>query len=279
MWIRIIAGGSMAMCGALFVGLLMFGTELPSYLANAAGSVRSDLKESIPLEFELQRARDMLDDLMPEIHSKIQRVAQAEVEIKSLTNQIRRNELRLGHRAHKLQSMRKALEARLQSIDFVGDERQRQLQRLSVAFDQYKESEALLASQRGLLDARADSLRAARDALEDYRSQKALIEQKIQSLTTRHQLVQAQSELKSMSKNSNDLTRIDELLTDVEVRIDIASRILDYETDLLPSDATACLDEKDLLADVDQYLKSRIGTLKSEMIEVTSDDGSVRVID
>ena len=82
-----------------------------------------------------------------------------------------------------------------------------------------------------------------------------------------------------MSKNSNDLTRIDELLTDVEVRIDIASRILDYETDLLPSDATACLDEKDLLADVDQYLKSRIGTLKSEMIEVTSDDGSVRVID
>jgi hypothetical protein len=73
---------------------------------------------------------------------------------------------------------------------------------------------------------------------------------------------------------------IDELLNEVEMRIEIASRILDHETELLPIDTAGSLDEADLLAEVDRYLGKPIASSDSEAVQIaTFEDEFERVID
>ena len=73
--------------GALGLGLaggLLFGRDAVSYVRSTAKSLRTAVKDSVPIEFELKRASDLLDDIIPEMHANIRLIAQEEVEVAAL---------------------------------------------------------------------------------------------------------------------------------------------------------------------------------------------------
>ena len=73
----------------VFLGLL-FGRDGLSHLKTSVGWVRQSVHDSVPVEFEISRARQMIKDLDPEIHRNMHLIAKEEVEVKHLRNNCKR---------------------------------------------------------------------------------------------------------------------------------------------------------------------------------------------
>jgi exopolyphosphatase/guanosine-5'-triphosphate,3'-diphosphate pyrophosphatase len=71
------------------LGLLLFGRSAASYFSTACGWVTDSVKNSVPLDFEIDRARRMVKDLMPDIRKNMHVIAKEEVEIDRLERQIK----------------------------------------------------------------------------------------------------------------------------------------------------------------------------------------------
>ncbi|MHC4230725.1 MAG: signal peptide-containing protein, partial [Planctomycetota bacterium] len=67
--------------GLSVAGSLLFGKDVVSYVRSSAKSVRTVVKDSVPIEFELRRARDLVEDIIPEMHANVRLIAQEEVEV------------------------------------------------------------------------------------------------------------------------------------------------------------------------------------------------------
>ena len=69
-------------------------------------------------------------------------------------------------------------------------------------------------------------------------------------------------------------------LGEIEKQIEISDRMLDHEFEMLPVDTIPCLDEAELMAEVDRYLESPIGSSESEAVKLTASEDEVeRVIE
>ena len=56
------------------IGGFLFGPELFSYVRSSAKMTQDKVKNAVPIDFELQRAQCLLDEIMPEIHANIQMI-------------------------------------------------------------------------------------------------------------------------------------------------------------------------------------------------------------
>ena len=77
--------------GVSLVGGMLFGKDVVSYVRSSAKSVQTVVKDSVPIEFELRRARDLLDEIIPEMHANVRLIAQEEVEVAALNVDIAKN--------------------------------------------------------------------------------------------------------------------------------------------------------------------------------------------
>ncbi|MCC6510419.1 MAG: hypothetical protein IT423_15055, partial [Pirellulaceae bacterium] len=60
------------------VGLAMWGTSGASYIRTAWHSASESVRQNVPIEFEIERARQMIKDLKPEIEANLRIVAREE---------------------------------------------------------------------------------------------------------------------------------------------------------------------------------------------------------
>jgi hypothetical protein len=249
---------SALLAGLVVLGVLLFGTDLPSYLTSSTRQVRSAVKESVPIDFELQRARDLLDAMLPEIRTKVRLIAHEEVEVAALKQEIARDEKSLLAQSQRLRRLRTSLEQPQVSYAVAGRDVSHPvaLERLGQQFEQYKEGQNLLASKQELLQIRERSLSAALESLEKVRSQKALLEQKIDSLAAQHRLLKARSADTVLDLDPGQLARADRLLDQLQKRLDVATRVLQHELQLMPEQETVIMDPDELLSEVDRYLNS-----------------------
>src|SRR3954467_7350047 len=81
---------------AVGLSLLFFGRDAWSYVATSAGWVKSSVRDSVPVEFEIQRARDLVKNLVPDIQRNMHLIAKEEVEVERLGKQISETENRLA---------------------------------------------------------------------------------------------------------------------------------------------------------------------------------------
>src|SRR3954470_12526205 len=70
------------------LSMLFFGWDAASYLSTSFGWVKDSVKSQVPVEFEIERARRMVKDLVPDIRKNMHVIAQEEVEIERLDKQI-----------------------------------------------------------------------------------------------------------------------------------------------------------------------------------------------
>ena len=54
---KLIKLGMLSVAGVVLVGGIVFGREMCSYVSSSARSVRHAVKDAVPVEFELRRAR------------------------------------------------------------------------------------------------------------------------------------------------------------------------------------------------------------------------------
>src|SRR3954453_21229336 len=83
----VIGIGSLGLLSVLF-----FGRDAASYVRTSFGWVKDSVKSSVPVEFEIDRARRMVKNLVPDIRKNMHVIAQEEVEIERLDKEIARTD-------------------------------------------------------------------------------------------------------------------------------------------------------------------------------------------
>ena len=245
--------------GVSVVGGLLFGKDVASYVRSSAKSVRTVVKDSVPIEFELRRARDLLDEIIPEMHANIRLIAQEEVEVAGLNVDIANSEKSTEEEKVRVAKLRDALAKPQARYCFGGQEFPRSYVKEDLAnrFERFKESELNLASQKRLLAARENSLYAAMQLLERTRSRKRTLEDQIESLASQHRLVKAAAVGSHIQVDNSKLAQTEKLITQIRKRLDIAERVLAHESKFVQAIPVDAVVEADLLTQVDEYFQDK----------------------
>ncbi len=266
-WVKL---GVMGTVGFGLLGGLLFGKDVVSYVKSSARGVRTAVKESVPVEFELRRARDMLEDIIPEMHANIRLIAQEEVEVAALKGEIGKAGEALQDEQTRIKTLRIALEQPQAKYHFAGRnyDRYEVKEDLATRFERYKENELVLASKVRLLDSREKSLNAAMQLLEKTRSQKRILENRIEALASQYRLVKAASVGSQIQVDNGKLARTQKLITEIQKRLDVAERVLAHESKFIESIPVDTVVESDLVAQVDEYFESREDEASDENLGV-----------
>jgi len=245
--------------GVTLLGGLLFGKDVVSYVKSSAKSVQTAVKDSVPIEFELRRARDLLEDIIPEMHANIRLIAQEEVEVAALKADIAKSEENIEEEKARISKLRNALEVQQAQYYFAGKEYPRSYVKEDLAnrFERFKESEVVLASKRRLLTTRENSLHSAMNLLEQTRSRKRLLEDKIESLASQYRLVKAASIGSNIQVDSSKLAQTEKLINQIKKRLDVAERVLAHESQFVQAIPVDTVVEADLLTQVDEYFQDR----------------------
>ncbi len=214
--------------------LFGYGREGMSYLSTASRMMGNKVRANVPLEFELERARTMIGGLIPDVRENMMVIAQEEVGIDSLRQELSRVEGELGTQREEIVRLRANLagkdkDLRLASRSATRAEVKDELTR---RFAHYQVAEATAASHKQLLLARETSLNAARTKLKHMLNAKRDLELQVANLQARLKTKQSQTLAGSIEVNDSQVARCQGLLNDVRVRLEVADRLLTSNGDL-----------------------------------------------
>ncbi|MHC4116611.1 MAG: signal peptide-containing protein [Planctomycetota bacterium] len=251
--------GVLVVVGVSIVGGVLFGRDVASYVRSSAKSVRTVVKDSVPIEFELRRARDLLDEIIPEMHANVRLIAQEEVEVAALNVEIAENVESIEEEKVRIAKLRDALARPQARYTFAGQEFPRSYVKADLAnrFERFKESEVHLAGKRRLLENRQNSLHAAMLLLEKTRSRKRALEDQIESLASQHRLVKAAAVGSHIHVDNSKLAQTEKLIAQIKKRLDVAERVLAHESQFVQAIPVDAVEETDLLTQVDDYFNER----------------------
>ena len=254
----IIKGIKLAAAGAAGIGLLgavIFGRDVASYVRCSAKSVQTAVKDSVPIEFELQRARDLVEGIIPELRANIRLIAEEEVEIAALKKDIDTSGQRLAQAKMQIGSLRDKLEVQQVAYTVNGRSYSREhvARQLAQQFDHYKESQVIVASKQKLLETRERSLDAAVQMLDRTRARKRQLEQQIEGLVAQHRLLKAEAVGSQVQIDGSKLAKAERLITQITKRLNVAERVLEHEFDFIPLLDEGSISETDLIDEVDEY--------------------------
>jgi hypothetical protein len=255
-------------------GWLVLGANFSSYMRTSARSVQESVKESVPVEFELRRARDLIEAILPELQSQVRIIAQEEVAISALEKDIHHDVARLESEKTTLARLRNAMD--VQQVSYRLGHRQLSRDQLTAQlhqrFERFKQGEVTVGSKERLLDKRRESLQAALAMLDQTRHRKAELEQKVEALAAENRLVKASQIESGYRIDGSMLSEADHLLSQIETRLDVAGRVLSHQFDIYDDHADDeifldVVDEQHLLSEIDSYLDVDASNQEGETLE------------
>src|SRR5687767_4569562 len=96
---------------ALAYAVLGLGRDGWSYLSTATRMVSQTVRSAVPLEFEMERARTMIDDLIPDVRQNMLVIAQEEVGVQHLQRDVERVHSELTKQREEMLRMRKDIDS------------------------------------------------------------------------------------------------------------------------------------------------------------------------
>ncbi len=217
------------------VGGLVFGTDAYSYLSTSAKKVRTEVKSNVPLEFEIERARNMVAELIPDIQKNMHVIAQEEVEVEELRDQIARSAKNLNTEKQKLLTLCSDTGNSQGKFHYAGRKAsEREVNgEISRRFERFRTAEATVMAKKQMLDARERSLSAAREKIEGMFSAKRDLEVEVQNLDARLKMLQAAQTTSQFNFDDSQLSRCKKTMLELRKRLDVAERILDQDGKLV----------------------------------------------
>ncbi len=227
-WIKRLVIGSVVL-GVIGAGVVWTGTS--SYVRSSGRMLKTAVKDAIPFEFEIQRARDLLDDIVPELRANLRLVAAEEVEVATLGKDIERQKADLEVERRKVKKLRNALNLqhvtyRFRGMDF---DREELVSELARRFDQLRTTEKLIDGRLDLLKNRERSLDAAIRKLEKTRLGRVQLESEIEALEGQFLLTQAQATESEFRLDDSKLAQTRRVIVELKKRLQISQRVLPRE--------------------------------------------------
>jgi len=213
--------------GALY---LVFGTSAPSYLRTGFHKFRHNVKSGVPVQFEIDRAREEIANLEPAIRNNIETLARAEVEVEHLDREI--VTVRDNLAAEKKQIL--ALRDRLKTGDFrlaghvayTADDARAEL---THRWDLYRNVNKILEEKESTLKAKQKAVVAARKQLETMDAQKKALLTKLAGIEAHLQMIEATKASNEFDFDDSALSRAKASVADLEKRLEVMERTAELE--------------------------------------------------
>jgi phage shock protein A len=220
--------------GLAVLGTFFFGRTAVSYISTGWAHITDSVEQSVPVEFQIDRARKMVKDLMPDIQRNMHVIAKEEVEVDQLERQIADTEQRLGKDRTDL--LRLKADASSNQSHFVYAGRTYTIDQvkmdLSNRFERFKTADATLASLKQMHEAREKSLDAAREKLEGMEAAKRQLEVDVENLEARNKMVEVAQTTSNYQFDDSQLGRVKELVGDLRTRLQVAEKMVNAESDM-----------------------------------------------
>lgn len=204
------------------VGLLSTGAM--SYVRTGYNTASAAVKESVPIDWEIKRARDMIKSLKPEIDKSRALVAREEVKVARLAKEVQAKEEMLVQSQKDILRLKGDLEGTT-STRFVYAGRTYTAQQvrddLESRFDQFKVAEETTHKLAQVLLAREKNLDAARRKLDGMQSAKRQLEVEIENLQARLTMVEVAQTNNPVDLDDSHLSQTRDLLDQLAIRIEM----------------------------------------------------------
>ncbi len=234
-------------------GFLLFGNHLGSYVGTAVHEARRGVSDAIPIEFELERARDLIEAIEPELHEARREVAQAEVDLQNVRNEVERLEVDVELGSRKLRNVSASLASAGGAVQLTSLDRRRVEFDLERTFDAFRNQEALLSGKRALIERQERAVEAARQRLDAVRVEKTRLEDLVATLTTqKRQLDALAASSRTIELDDSALGRARDVLSDIQTRLDVTQRMLEDEV-YVGVDPMTELSGRDILSEIEAH--------------------------
>ncbi|MBC8874689.1 MAG: hypothetical protein H8E44_35075 [Planctomycetes bacterium] len=223
----LIAGG-----GLLALLLLLFSSRsMWSYVSTGVDKAGVALKDKVPVEFELDRARNMIKGLEPEITKHKRDIAREEIALSKLEERLGQDEAKLTEKWSVIQHLRDDLangESNYvyKNVSYTAEQVETDL---SGKFDRYTTSESTVDQNRQVLEIRRKALSSAQDKLQALTAAKLKLEVEVENLEARLKMVEVAKATSELNIDDSQLSKTRELLADIEARIEVDAQLVNAD--------------------------------------------------
>jgi peptidoglycan hydrolase CwlO-like protein len=259
--IKKIAIGSAA---TLVVGTFLFGRDVFSYISTGAGMIRDTVRSEVPIDVEIEHARDQVDDLLPKIRTSMHEIAKWQVEVNHLEETIARRESELEDQEEAILALSSALESGDTRLVVAGHTYTASVveRDLRERFNRFQVAEDALEQDRQTLAARQETLRTQRETLDEMLSQRQTLQVELDRLEARMHTIEARQSISDLNIDNSHLARCKSLISEIDAKLDVEEELLDAEANfagLIPVETEVEL-ESDIVDDVAEYFGQRDAT-------------------
>lgn len=237
--------GTIGVIALLLVGVYFWG-DVWSYGSTALGQLGGSIKESVPLDFELQRARDMVQGLRPEIAKNLHAIAKEEVRVAQLEERVEQLRDQQDGAEKTLLRLKADLADGEEVYYYAGRQFTADQVRGDLAnrFERFKTNQATLDKLEQVLAARQSGLEAARAKLDQMVAAKRQLEVDIENLEARAKMVEVAQTASDFHFDNSHLSRTKELISDLQTRLEVAEKMVnsDFLAETIPVDEPAVRD-------------------------------------
>ena len=225
---------------ALALGTLVLGTSWFSYVRTAKNEVASAVEQAISIEFQLKRAKDMLEnELEPEIRKMKHAVAESQVAVEHLQTKLDEKQETVTQRRAEIMTRNDQLKSKKTTflVNDVSYTKSELEEDLGKRFDRFKTLEQTFKSEAKVLEAKRQAVVANEDKVEKLLGAREELRLQIEELEARVSAVKATETVAESEFDDSKLSNIKELLDSLDAKVDVRERELSLEgkeTDLIP---------------------------------------------
>ena len=224
----------LATAGTLLLGLC-FGRNAMSYVKTTVNKVSETVKNNVSIGYEIDRARQMIKDLIPEIRHNMQLIAKEEIQVQQFEKRVDQADKTLSRDREEILRMKESLDqnpgAKTLAFGKISYSRDRINKDLANRFKHYKTADETSFNLGKVLDARQRTLVAARQKLNGMLAAKQQLEVDVENLGARLKMVEVAQTTSEFDFDDSHLARTKELISDIHTRIEVSARLLDVQTD------------------------------------------------
>ena len=225
---------------ALFVGAavlllvsLFAGRGVISYATTAFDKGVDTVKSSVPVKFEIERARRMLKDLAPEIERNMHLIAREEVEVAKLERELVRNEKQVATSREEILRLKGDLESGDSQFVYAGRSYSAAEVKRDLAnrFEHFKTVEATSEQLEQVLRARENGLTAARDKLKNMLAARQQLAVDIENLEARLKMIEVAQTTSEFNFDDSKLAQTRELVEEIGTRLDVTEKLMNHNVE------------------------------------------------
>jgi chromosome segregation ATPase len=232
---------------------LLFGTSARYYAHTAYHQVRDSARKNVPVQYDIDKARQQVAELEPAIHNNIEQIARAEVEIEYLEREIATTQSNLESQGKKLVALREhAGDSHVKltgGVSYSADEIKGEMAR---QLDHYRTVKAILADKEETLNLRKKSLIAFRDQNAQMRDAKRALVTQIEAIETRLRQIEATQAANEFTFDDSALARARKTVAELSKRVEVIQRVSEHEGRYTDVHAPVLVDPtRDIVSEVD----------------------------